>query len=69
MNRKKTPFFGGRKEEKLSKFLSQTLQSIHEDLKNMRKEMCRESPRGFESETNSRFSHDECEHAATHYDA
>ena len=31
--------------------------------------MYRESPREFESETNSRFSYDECEHAATHYDA
>ena len=31
--------------------------------------MYRESPREFESEANSRFSYDECEHAATHHDA
>ena len=29
----------------------------------------RESPKEFGSKANSRFSHDECEHAATHYDA
>ena len=68
-DKNKTPSFGGRKEERLPKFLSQTLQSIHEDLKEMRREMCIESPRGFEYESNSRFSYDECEHAATHYDA
>ena len=68
-DKKKTPLFGGRKEEKLSKLLSQTMQSIKRDLKEMRREMCRESPREFESEANSRFSYDECEHAATHYDA
>ena len=69
MNKNKAPFFGGRKEEKLPKFLSQTLQSIHEELKKMRREMYIESPRGFESESNSKFSYDECEHAATRYDA
>ena len=40
-DKNKTPLFGGRKEEKLPNFLSQNLQSIHEDLKKMRKEMCR----------------------------
>ena len=30
--------------------------------------MCTESPRGFETESNSRFSYGECEHAATPYD-
>ena len=69
MNKKKTPFFGGRKEEKLPNFSSQTLQSIHEDLKKMRREMCIESPREFGSESKSIFSYDECEHATTHYDA
>ena len=69
MNKKKTPFFGGRKEEKIPKFSSQTLQSIHEDLKKMRREMCIESPREFGSESNSIFSYEECEHAATHYDS
>ena len=29
--------------------------------------MCREYPREFESEANSRFSYEECEHADTHY--
>ena len=69
MNRKyknKTPIFG---EERLSNFLSQTLQRIHGDLKKLRREMNRESPREFESEAKSRFSYDECEPTATHYDA
>ena len=64
----KTPLFGGRKEEKLSKLLSQTMKNIKRDLKEKRKEMYRESPREFESKTNSRFSYDECEHATTHHD-
>ena len=58
MNRKyknKTPLFGGSKEEKLSKLLSQTMQSIKRDLNEMSREMCRESPREFESEEKSRF--------------
>ena len=63
MNIKKTPFFGG-KEERLSNLLPKSIQSIHEDLKNMRREMCIESPREFGSESKSRFSYDECEHAA-----
>ena len=46
-DKKKTPLFGGRKEERLSKLLSQNLQSIHGDLKKMRREMCRGSPREF----------------------
>ena len=45
------------------------MQSIKEHLKKMRREMCREPPREFESEEKSRFSYDECEHVATHYDA
>ena len=49
MKKKNTPFFRGIKEEKLPKFLPQTLQSIHVDLKKMREEMCKESPREFES--------------------
>ena len=72
MNRKykkKTPFFGGRKEERLPRFLSKTLQSIHGDIKNMRREMYREYPREFGSKSNYRFAYDECEDAATHYDA
>ena len=35
----------------------------------MRKEICREFTREFGSEENYRFSYNECEHAATHYDA
>ena len=31
--------------------------------------MNREPPREFESKANSRFSYDECEHAARHHDA
>ena len=64
----KTPFFGG-KEERLSNLLSKSVQSIQGDLKKIRREMCIESPRGFETESNSRFSYGECEHVATRYDA
>ena len=68
-DKKKTPLFGGREEGELSMLLFQTMKSIKGDLKKMRREMCRDSPREFESEANSRFLHDECEHAATHYDS
>ena len=64
-NKEKTPLFGGREEEELSKLLFQTMQSIKGDLKKMRRE--RESPKEFGSKANSRFSHDECEHATTHH--
>ena len=64
-----TPLFGGRKEEKLSKLLSQTMQIIKRDLKEMRREMCRESPRELESEEKYIFSYDECENATTHIGA
>ena len=71
MNRKyknKTPFFGGKKKERLSKLLPKSIQSIHEDLKEMRREMYVASPKAFDFGTNSRFAHSGCEHAATHYD-
>ena len=64
----KTLAFRGRNEEKLSKLLFQTMQSIHEDIKKMRREMCKESPRGFEYEENHRFLHDGCENSATQFD-
>ena len=65
MNRNKTPLCGGRKEERLSKLLPKSMQSIKEDLKKMRGEM--ESPEKFESRARSRFAHDRCEHADTPY--
>ena len=69
MSRKKTPSFGGKKEERISKLLPKSVQNIHEYIKEIIREMYRESQREFDSETNSRFPHSECEHAATHYDA
>ena len=55
MKKNKTPLFGGKKEERLSKLLPKSVQSIQGDLKKIRREMCIESPRGFESESNSRI--------------
>ena len=66
--RNNTPSFGGKKEERLSNLLPKSVKSIHEDFKKIRREMYRESSRKFDSKTNSRFSHNECEHAATHCD-
>ena len=67
--RENTPLFGGRKEERLSKLLFQTMQGIHGDIKKMRREMLKESPKEFGSRAKSRFAHGRCEHVATHYDA
>ena len=65
----KTPLCGGKKEDRLTKLLPKSVQSIHEDFKKIRREICTESPRGFETDSNSKFSYRECEHAATPYDA
>ena len=65
ININKTPLCGGRKEERLTKLLPKSMQSINEDLKKMTKEM--ESPEKFESRARSRLAHDRCEHAATPY--
>lgn len=67
-NKENTPLFVGGEEEELSNLFLQTMQSIKGDIKKMRREMCREYSREFESNENSRFLHDECENAATHYD-
>ena len=45
----KTPLCGERKEDRLTKLLPSSVQSIHEDFKKIRREICTESPRGFES--------------------
>ena len=45
------------------------MHSIKGDIKKMRREMCRESLRGFAYEASPRFLHDGCEHAATHHDS
>ena len=45
------------------------MQSIHEDIKKMRREICRESPWGFEYEENPRILHDGCELSATKSDS
>ena len=64
----KTPLCGEKKEDKLTKLLPRSVQSIHEDFKKIRREICIGSPRGFETESNSIFSYKECENAATPYD-
>ena len=65
MNKNKIPLFGGNKEDRLSKLLSKSIQSIKGDLKKMRREM--ESPEEFGSRAKSIFALDRCEHAATCY--
>ena len=67
-HKEKTPLFGEMKEERISQLLFQTVKNIKEDLKEMKGEKCRKFPRGFESETNPRCSHDGCEHSVTHAD-
>ena len=67
-SRRKTPYFGGKKEERLSKLLPRSAKNISEYLKNIRRDMYRGSPNEFEDASNSIFSHSECEHVATHYD-
>ena len=62
------PSCGERKEDRLTKLLPRSVKSIHEYFKKIRREMYAESPRGFEIESDSRFSYRECEHAATPYD-
>ena len=69
MSRKKTPFSGEEKGDKLTKILPKSIQKIHEDFKKIRKEMYEESLRGFESKVNSRLMYEECEHASTPYGA
>ena len=65
----KTPLCGERKEDKLTKLNPISVQNIYKYFKKIRREICTESPRGFETESKSRFSYGECEHAATPYDA
>ena len=68
MSRKKTPFSDGGKGDNITMPLPKTAQSIHEDLKEIRRETDEESPRGFDPKTDSRFLHSGCEHSATHYE-
>ena len=63
-----TPLFGEMKEERISQLLLQTMQNIKEDLKEMKGERCRKTPRGFESESSPRYSNDGCVHSGTHAD-
>ena len=65
----KTSLCGEIKEVRITNLLPKSVQSIHEDFKKIRREICTESPRGFETKSNSRFSYRKCEHAATPYDA
>ena len=57
---------GGMTEEEISLLLFQTLEGIKEDLKEMEGEECRRFLEGFETSPN--YSHDGCEHSATHAD-
>ena len=52
----KTPLCGERKEDKLTKLLPRSVQSIREDFKKIRRKIGTEYPRGFEIDSNSRFS-------------
>ena len=63
-----TPLFGEMKEDRVSQLLFQAMKNIKEDLKKMKGEKCRKFPRGFESKTSPRYSHDGCEHPTTHVD-
>ena len=42
---------------------------IHEEFKEIKIKMYGESPRGFDSKSNSRLLHEECEQAVTHPNA
>ena len=63
----KTPLCGEKKEDKLTKLLPRSIQSIHEEFEKIRREICTGSQRGFETESNSRFSCRGCEHVAIPY--
>ena len=65
----KNPLCGEKKEDKITKLLPRSVQSIHEEFEKIRREICIESLRGFETESKSRFYYEECEHATTPYDA
>ena len=65
-NKSMTPLFGGMKEERVSLLLFQAMKNIKEDLKEMKGEECRRFLRGFEASPS--YSHDGCDHLATHDD-
>jgi len=67
ISRIKTPSFEEKKGDKLTKLLPKSVHMIHKEFEEFWREMCKESPRGFEFESNSIFSYGECEHAATPY--
>ena len=64
ISRRNTPSFGEEKWDKLTKLLPKYVYMIHEEFKEIRRNMYGESPRGIDSKAKSRF--EECEHAATH---
>ena len=68
LSKRETPSLGRKRKYRLTSLLPKSMQIIHEDHKQARREMSEESPKGFESQTNSRSSHSGCEHAATHCD-
>ena len=57
-----------RKEYRLTKLFPKSMQSIHEDPKQARREMFEKSPKGFDFQSNSRYSHSVCKHANTNCD-
>ena len=52
----KTPLYGEKREAELAKLLPKSVQSIHEEFEKLMREIGTGSPRGFETESNSRFS-------------
>ena len=55
-------------EEEISLLLFQTMEAIIEDLKEIERENCIKSLRGFEDEVSPSYYHDGCGHSATHAD-
>ena len=67
--KRKTPLCGVRKGDKLTNLLPKSIQGLHEDFKQIRRERSEESTQGFDSKSKSRFPKNECEHEATHLGA
>ena len=66
MSRKKTPYFGEEKWDKLTELLPKYVYIIHEDFKKIRREMYEKSSKEFESKASSRLTYEECEQAVIH---
>ena len=67
--KRKTPLCGEGKGDELANLLPKSTQGFHGSHKQKRRERFEESPQGFGTETKSRVSDEECEHAVTSFDA